>query len=279
VGVFYVLYSPIKNRKFVFLVIAITLGESIAIGMFGELIFILALSLCLILLGKNISFTKKLSFAIAGIYLILLIQSVKNDYRSVVWKSGGGGDPLYFSALIGDRIANPSMMLEEKVSFLTATRMNQGWLVGTTMYFVPNKFPYANGETIWQSIAASFVPRFIWPDKPESGGKANLKRFWGFNLVGYSMNIGPIGEAYGNFGKWGGIFYMFFYGLFFNILLSTLLRLANKRPTLILWLPFLFLYAIGIETDLLTTMNSLLKGIFFTWLIFKIFKIGFRMEL
>src|SRR4029077_16358391 len=111
------------------------------------------------------------------------------------WR-GEGADPVYFAALIGDRVSDPSSMFDENASFLLAVRLNQGWLVATTMYNVPDKHPYAYGETIWQSVAASFVPRFIWPDKPEAGGKANLKRFWGFNLVGYSMNIGPIGEAY-----------------------------------------------------------------------------------
>ena len=98
--------------------------------------------------------------------------------------------------------------------------MNQGWLVAMTMKKVPDKFDFAYGETIWQSVAAAIVPRFIWPDKPEAGGKANLKRFWGYNLVGFSMNIGPFGEGYANFDKIGGIIYMFFYGLFFNFLLS-----------------------------------------------------------
>jgi hypothetical protein len=157
--------------------------------------------------------------------------------------------------------------------------MNQGWLIAVTMNRVPEKFPFANGETIWESVAASFVPRLLWPDKPEAGGKANLKRFWGFDLKGFSMNIGPIGEAYANFNTTGGIIYMFFYGLFFNLILSTILKLAEKRPTLILWLPFLFMYTITVESDLLITMNSLLKGVFFTWIVFRLFRSLYHIEL
>jgi hypothetical protein len=93
------------------------------------------------------------------------------------------------------------------------------------------------------------------------------------------MNIGPMGEAYANFDVLGGIIYMLFYGLFFNFMLSTILKFAEKRPTIVLWLPFLFYYAISVETDSLTTMGSLIKGVFFTWLVFKIYRITLRMDL
>jgi len=180
---------------------------------------------------------------------------------------------------MADRITSPSKMVEPNSAFLAAVRLNQGWLVSVTMYFVPRKHPFADGETIWQSVAAAVVPRFIWPDKPEAGGKANLKRFWGYNITGYSMNIGPLGEAYGNFGVNGGIIYMFFYGLFFNFLLSWVLRMSSKRPTLFLWIPFLFSGTITFETDLLGTLGVILKGLIFTWLIFLTFKRGFSIDL
>jgi hypothetical protein len=88
-----------------------------------------------------------------------------------------------------------------------------------------------------------------------------------------------LGEAYGNFGRAGGIVFMFFYGLFFNLMLSGLMKIAEKRYTLILWTPFLFYYAIGIETDVLTTMGALIKGVFVTWFVFKFFEVAFRMEI
>jgi hypothetical protein len=279
VGVFYVLYSPSKHKKkIVPLVIIVMLGSSIAIGMFGELIFTSSVSLILIMLGNRTSFFKKLMIAAAGIYFIVLLQSIKMEYRRQAW-AGGGGDVGYFAELMADRITSPSKMVEPNSAFLAAVRLNQGWLVSVTMYFVPRKHPFADGETIWQSVAAAVVPRFIWPDKPEAGGKANLKRFWGYNITGYSMNIGPLGEAYGNFGVNGGIIYMFFYGLFFNFLLSWVLRMSSKRPTLFLWIPFLFSGTITFETDLLGTLGVILKGLIFTWLIFLTFKRGFSIDL
>jgi len=280
VGVFYVIYSPGKNKRVVVpSVIGLMVAQALATGMFGELVFLTACALVLILLGNKMTFGRKVVVVFTGMALIILLQSVKTDYRQKSWYEGAGSDPAYFAELIGERIADPSELLEPNKLFFMAIRINQGWLVAMTMKRVPAKFDFAYGETIWQSVAAAFLPRFIWPEKPNAGGKANLKRFWGYDLVGFSMNIGPFGEAYANFDVLGGIVYMFFYGLFFNFMLTSILKFAEKRPTIVLWLPFLFYYSITVETDLLTTMSSLVKGLIFMWIIFKIYHIAFRLDL
>jgi len=280
VGVFYVIYSPYREKKWIVLgVLALMIGQTIAEGMFGEFIYLLICSLTLVLLGRKFAFKSKIAYALLGIFLILVLQSVKVDYRKKIWGVGEGADPVYFAQLIGSKVTDVSTLLNADNLFFTSVRMNQGWLIALTMREVPLRHPFANGETIATSVAATIIPRFIWPDKPDVGGKANLKRFWGYAISGYSMNIGPMGEAYANFNIFGGIIYMFFYGLFFNFMLSSFLKYSEKRPTIILWLPFLFFYSVSMETDLLTTMGALIKGIIFTWIVFKVFRIGFRIDL
>jgi len=255
------------------------IGESLATGMFGDMIFIFACAIVLIMLGLKTKFYVKILITVFCLYVVLLMQSVKGDYRKKVWNEQAGSSSSYYVELIIDRIKNPADMFDAEKSFFIGVRMNQGWLVATTMFNVPARFDFAYGETIWQSFAAAIVPRFLWPDKPEAGGAANLKRFWGFEIHNFSMNIGPLGEAYANFNVVGGIIFMFFYGLFFNLILGRILKIAQSRPTIILWVPFLFFYAIGMETDLLTTVGSLIKCIFFTYIIFRIFRIAFRIDL
>ena len=281
VGVFYVIYSPSKHKRFIVPgVIVLMLGQSLVTGMFGEMVNMAACSLPLILLGnKKINFQRKLLFTSLGIFIVLLIQSVKGEYRQKTWTNNSGADPVYFAQLVGEKLGDVGATLDPESLFFLSVRMNQGWLVAVTMKRVPERYPFANGETIFNSVAASIVPRFLWPDKPTAGGAENLKRFWGYSMVGYSMNIGPLGEAYANFDVVGGAIYMLFYGLFFNFMLSGLLKASEKRPTIVLWLPFLFYYAISVETDALTTMGSLIKGVFFTWLIFQFYRIAFRLDL
>src|SRR5579862_1534221 len=75
VGVFYVIYSPSKQKGFIVpFVISLMLGQSIITGMFGDLINMLACSVVLILLGRKLSFRKKLVIAVGGFFFILVIQ-------------------------------------------------------------------------------------------------------------------------------------------------------------------------------------------------------------
>ena len=70
VGVFYVIYSPGKYKRYIVPgVLALMIGQTIATGMFGEFIYILACSLVLMLLGKRMSFKGKLLYCSAGIFL------------------------------------------------------------------------------------------------------------------------------------------------------------------------------------------------------------------
>lgn len=271
VGVFYIFFSDHKRKNLIVLgVIGLTLLNSLQTGMFGELVYSMALFYILIALYlKQISFFKKLVVFVCGIFMVFLLQSVKSAYRAVAWTKGGSAS--YFTELIADRLEDPSLLLQKDQLFEVAVRMNQGWLIGVTMDRVPSRFPYANGETLATSIAAAFIPRVVWPDKPMAGGKYNLKRFWGYDLHGYSMNIGSIGEAYGNFGK-GGIVFMFFYGLFFNFVLTKLLKWSERRPSVICWIPFLFFYAVVVETDVLTTFSSLVTGVIFMLVFIPLFK-------
>lgn len=278
VGLLYLYFSDISYKK-ALLVIGFfaLLAQSVKTGMFGVLIYMIILVGFLIFSEKKISFLLKAFMLISGIYFVFLLQTVKHEYRAVAWEKGA--DPLFFGELIYSKISAPLSSVDEIVLFKVLTRLNQGWLICKTMYHVPRDKPYAYGETIGLSIAATLVPRFIWPSKPKAGGMYNLERFWGFKLTRYSMNIGPIGEAYGNFGKYGGIAFMFFYGLFFNYLLNIILKYSVSNPTWIIWLPFLFLYAIGTETDMVSTFNYLVKSFVFLFLFKVIIRAVFNIKL
>lgn len=258
VGILYLYFSKIPGRKWWLWIGGLALLiQAVSSAMFGELIYIGFLSLALLVSNRHWSSMRKWTVIGMGLIAVLLIQSVKHEYRSVAW-SEGASSTFFFSA-IGQKIVNPSEIIEPKSMFATAVRMNQGWLVAKTMYNVPRYHPYGNGTTIYESILAAFVPRLLWPNKPEAGGKANLKRFWGMEISGYSMNIGVIGEAYANFGRKGGIAFMFLYGLVLNMFLGLILKMVKMYPTILLWFPILFLYPVGTETDLLSTINPLVK--------------------
>ncbi len=272
VGIFYVLFSEIKNKKLYLIIgVAALLIQTIVQGMFGELVYTLILAMLLVLLGKKIAFRYKLILSVVGFIFVIILQTIKAEYRDYAWRGKSNKETSnteVFFSLILDRLSDPSRFFDKDKMFPVVVRFNQGMIQDKVMNYVPSVKPFAEGTTIANSLLASFVPRFLWPDKPIAGGHLNMEHFTGLIIEGYSMNIGPFGEAYGNFGTTGGIIFMFFYGLFFNLAIILIIRYAKNKPTIILWVPILFLNSIQIETDILMTVNSLLKNIIFVALVY-----------
>ena len=119
-------------------------------------------------------------------------------------------------------------------------RTNQGYNVAMVMKRIPAIQPYDNGARLLTVFASAFVPRFLWQDKPEAGGAFNMKYYAGWNIKGWSTNVGPLGEAYGSFGAQGGIAYLFLLGLFLRFVYLRVFIISAKIPLLICWLPVLF---------------------------------------
>jgi hypothetical protein len=282
VGVFYCIYSQFPNKKIILIfVFALLIYRSVSGGMFGELVFMGIMTTILLMLGTKFNYPTKLGVFVLGIFGIMLIQGIKPAFRAQTWGGRNQDSKLnIFFDVLGDKISNPgSMFNNERILFSSYARFNEGQIISRVMNNVPDRFPYAEGETIFKSLAASVVPRVLWPTKPEAGGAANFERFVGIKLKGYSIGLSPFGEAYGNFGRAGGIVYMLFFGLMFNFFFHWLLKISLKVPSLILWFPFLFFYAVQIESDTVTMVNSFTKAAIFTWAFYKIYPSVFRMKI
>lgn len=275
VGILYAYFSDAKpGKKRIYLIggIILILLQSLSSGLFGEMIYFTVMSTMVILLGQKQQFARNLVLCLLGSFLIVVLQTVKGEYRRVTWNDPGADKVNAFTDIALDRIVHFENNFTTEGMFPIVVRFNQGMLVDKTMDYVPRATPYQEGRTILLSLAASFVPRYLWPDKPIAGGHENMLLFTGYDIEGYSMNVGPYGEAWGNFGKDGGIAYLFFYGLFFNIVFFTILKKAQKHPTLLLWVPYLFINSIQVETDTLMTVNTIIKGALFMWGFFFVFK-------
>ena len=97
-----------------------------------------------------------------------------------------------------------------------------------------------------------------------------MKYYAGITLRGWSTNVGPLGEAYGAFGKTGGILYVMAIGLLIRWAYRLIFSLARKTPLILFWIPFLF-YQItySFETDTLQITNSLIKSAFFIFILYR----------
>jgi len=135
-------------------------------------------------------------------------------------------------------------------------------MIGSAMAKVPMHEPYANGEMLL-SFVYPLVPRFLWSNKPQTGGYENIRRFTSLpQSENTSINISPIGEGYVNFG-YGGIIFALVYGLLLSGVFHLLFYLSEKIPSIILWIPALYSGCLTMETDILSTWGSMVNcGIF-----------------
>jgi hypothetical protein len=281
-GVLYVYYQKTFRLKWLiyFGVASLLIYDAVKTGMFTIVAYMSITIFSIFLLKKRIPLYRKLIFVALGFSTFFVIQASKYNYRNATWVDNfEGSRASILQKEMGDKIDNFSSLFSEKAFFPIYTRINQGHNIQLVLQRIPAMQDYDYGESLFVALVSAFVPRLFWPDKPQLGGVYNMKHYLGVDLVGWSTNIGPIGEAWGNFGKWGGIIYMFFYGFFIRWCFTRLFVWSKKRPLLLLWIPVLFYEAtFSIEGDSLQTFNSIFKAALVVWALAKVFPAIFGEE-
>jgi hypothetical protein len=273
-GLLYIHLSPDFRRKKVIMLLFLVfiIWNALQSGMFTIVAYMGITIFSFFQLGKSSSMLKKITLMLATIVFFIVLQNVKSIYRKQTWNKPFEGNKVeLFSNLFIENAQKGVALLSEEALFPIYSRTNQGFNVALVMKRIPAIQPYDNGNRLVTVFASAFVPRFLWTDKPEAGGKFNMKYYAGYNLKGWSTNVGPLGEAYGSFGVAGGIMYMLFLGFFLRWVYLRVFALSNNMPLLICWLPVLFyLITSSAETDTLQVLNSIIKSAFFIWLLTKV---------
>ena len=137
------------------------------------------------------------------------------------------------------------------------------------MSYTPKYEPFAKGETIKEALKGSLLPRVLFPEKIKAGGRTYFERFTGKPISeDTSMGLSLLGEAYANYGIFGGAFFMFLIGFFYNFFLLQIYRIAKKHPSLIFFIPLIFLQVIKAETDFSVILNHLIKASIAVWILY-----------
>lgn len=271
-GYLYVFYQDtFRYRRLILIFFTLfIIATALSSGIFTVVAYMSLTLFSFFFLGRKIKLWKKILLFMTGTLVLLIIQMVKPAYRTATWgTSYSGNKAALFGELIADKIVNPS--LESADAFFPIyVRVNQGFNVALVMRRFPDKQPFDKGVNLLTNFASALVPRVLWPNKPEAGGKFNMMYYTGIYLNGWSTNVGPLGEAYGSFGVNGAIAYMIFLGWFIRWSYAQVFKLARKTPLLIFWIPVLFYQVTyAAETDTLQIMNSLFKSAFLIWLMYK----------
>lgn len=237
----YIFYQPgLRGRRYYLYGFgAFIVLTAVGNGMFTVVAYMSLTIFSFFFLGKRSSMFKKLLLFFLGVFILLLIQSIKPTYRILIWSGNYEGNKgVLFLRLLADKLTDPNWSTD--AFFPVFTRANQGFNVSLVMNRFPEKVPFDDGNKLMINIASSLVPRVFWPDKPEAGGRVNMAYYAGLNIVGWSTNVGPLGEGYASFGPRGGVIFMILLGIFIRYSYALLFKLSAKIPLLLFWLPVMF---------------------------------------
>jgi len=294
IGAYYILKS--NNRyKYLYLVAAFLpiIVNSTNSAVFHELFIWGGFTLIMITFINKSSFAFKIISLLFLSLLIFTINTVKSDFREIVWadapdqitnlastQSRTQKNSNKLMQLVGNQLTenNSSLNIESDNNQNFVDRINQGWIISRIMYVVPKYEPFAHGETIREGIYSALLPRIVAENKATSGGFKNFERFTGLKLNGASMNLGIVGEAYANYGENGGFLFMFIYGLFFNLVYTIFLNRSQRFKEYLLWLPFIFFYVIKAEDDFTGVFNQFIKSMVVMILLLYVFKTFFKVK-
>lgn len=244
--------------------------SAIGNGMFTIVVYMGMTIFSFFFIGKKYNLFTKLSIFVVLATLLFVVQSVKPLYRRSVLKYDKGNKAGEFFNLAFRQIGNIDKLFTPGSLFFVYYRTNQGFYVTLVQDYMPAVKPFDNGEKVLKVVASAFVPRFLWPDKPEAGGIENMKYYTGITIKGYTTNVGPLGEAYGSFGARGAILFMVALALFIRFCYRTVFYIGRTLPLIIFWIPVLF-YEVSYsgENDTLQVINSIVKASIFIFIIYR----------
>jgi len=254
-------HSKTKWRWFILIMGGLTIS-SIKQGMFHDLLLWSALLFSIVIIQLKIRFFGKLSLIFMGFMMAFLLQSIKADFRSQLGDKTTVEKIILFTGLIQESAEFGETKDEETTTEMAILRLNQGWIITAILDNMPANEPFVGGETVIEAIKSSLLPRFLYPNKKEAGGRENFRKFTGLPINdGTSMGSSVIGEAYANFGMEGAWIFMFLWGAFLAWGFSKLVKYGQKHPVIFAFIPLIFLQVIKAETELVVVLNHFIKSL------------------
>lgn len=287
VGISYLFFIFPSFKTYLFLITLMALFMvSIGKGSFHNLLLV-GIFLVFILFNEKTTFIKKASLLLVGVMLTYSIQLIKHEYRSKIWGKKDVNYTQEFSNLIQEEYFTDeqdigitsygNQDIEEQAN--ANTRLNQGWIISKVLDNVPANLDFLGGKTIIETIEASILPRFLFPNKPGAElALDNFRLISGLKLNNKtSMGLSIVAEFYANYGILGGWCAMFLYGFLLAVIINFLIKRVGKNsPVMIIWFMFFFFQVVKAETDLIKVVNHLFKAIIFYFFLdfsFKLFNI------
>lgn len=253
--------NPKKNWFWPVIVLGIDLYYSLLIGMYHDFIMWLIFFTIFYLVILKPTIRMKVFLLISLSSLVLFFQAFKLAYREKVWSEGSEAN-LYIVADVGQSKMNSDSIIGIKNLLSTLNRGNQAWIFASTVDNMNTQKNFQSLALVNQYLEAALLPRFLAPNKIESGSNEIFNKFSGHKINDKtSMGLGIFADGYIAYGTWGVYIFGFILGLIFSITFKLVERWTKVSPFYVLLLLPLLNYAVRPDCELQTTINHLIKGI------------------
>lgn len=261
VGSFALFSLDSKNWIWLFIVLFFELVKGLVSGLYHDAIMWIVFFALFFVYSYKPTFKLKFFGSLILITLVLFIQAVKVNYRAEVWQ-GQKVASLETVYDVGSKQANSDILIGSDNLLSTLNRGNQAWIFASTVENMDRSKNFQGLTNVNKYMEAAILPRFLAPDKIQSGDKEIFNEFSGHEInEGTSMGLGIFADGYVAYGKWGVYIFGFALGLIFSLTFKLVERWTRVSPFYVLLLLPLLNYAVRPDCELQTTINHLFKGI------------------
>ncbi|WHZ08892.1 MAG: hypothetical protein OJF59_002646 [Cytophagales bacterium] len=251
------------NIVLMFLIFSNLLRDALIGGIFID--FFMWCTMFFMMFSYRFQFSdfRRYLFILIAFPVLILIQSIKQEYRYCTYKGKKeSGLGTLTELAIKKQEQEDSPFTESSGVINTVARLNQGWHVAKVMKHVPSKVPFSNGEDFLSDLKGVILPRVLFPEKKIAGDHSKFEHFTGHILHNNtSMTVGVLGDYYLNFGYTGALVGLFIFGAVASRAVYWFTKkYVVSHPINIIWIPVLFGYMVRANNDFYTVINSMFKG-------------------
>ena len=259
------IYMMVLRIKFRWVCLSISFillaNSSLEYSFFHILLLWSALIASYICAELRIKFRTKLLVFFGCILLVTQLQAAKSEYRlRIIQDPSKSGIFTLMDAMVENSLfQNSEFSSTSTTSGALNARLNQGWIISAVMNYVPAVHDFENGDTILRAFQESLLPRFLF-EKRAVNVSDGFEKYTGLRVSNdTSFGISIVGEAWANFGYYGIIF-MGVFGAFYGSIIRLTFIIGRRFPTVIFWIPLIFLQATKAETETVVVLNHIVKS-------------------
>jgi hypothetical protein len=228
--------------------------------------------------GRKIRWRTTAAFGVLGVIALFIGVAYGTSFRNIKGSEARVNAGDYF----GQVVATVDYLLEEDPAVIAGNTAHAlahrvenlssvAIVVSNYEKLAPYEASYGLENNILNDLSTSFIPRFVWADKPPTSDPRAYSDLY-FDFGDNSFAISPFGDLLRNFGPVGIPIGMMFLGIYLRIIYSGLI----ETPTPAVWKKvayFLLLTVVSYEAFYATLFPSIIRTVFI--LVFALLSVHF----